>query len=81
MQILRINSKYHLQSWYSEDYFELIRSHPDRYIRGLGFDITVKNLRTGEYFNHFNTVFDDVTNLNETKKYLRNLKIEKVLYG
>lgn len=69
-----------LQPWYTDDYYLLIKINHDKKMLNLGVDCEFLNLKTNETFNHFDKIFYDVTNLNETKSYLRNLKIDKILW-
>lgn len=64
------------QPWYNSDYYELIES-----VNKGPFSSTSKfrNLKTNKISEFFNHYMDDVTNLNETKRYLRNLKINNLL--
>lgn len=76
------------QPWYNSDYYELVeavneggkavsRDHP----LPARFSSTSKfrNLKTNKISEFFNNYMDDVTNLNETKRYLRDLKINNLL--
>jgi hypothetical protein len=69
------------QPWYTSDYYELI-DKTGIWIKNnnsYDYNYSFRNLKTGEVEHFFSNHMDDVTNLNETKRYLRDLKINNLL--
>jgi hypothetical protein len=65
-----------VQPWYDSDYYELIEAVNEGPFSSTSKFRNLKTNKISEFFNHY---MDDVTNLNETKRYLRNLKINNLL--
>jgi hypothetical protein len=67
MMICKLKFSLSGQPWYNSDYYEFISDN--KFI----------NLKTGKTEEFFNQYMEDVTSLNETKRYLRDLKINNLL--
>jgi hypothetical protein len=65
-----------VQPWYDSDYYELIEAVNEGPFSSTSKFRNLKTNKISEFFNHY---MDDVTNLNETKRYLRDLKINNLL--
>jgi hypothetical protein len=76
MNLYKICKIWENHSWYTEDIYELIEIHKDRFMMVFGTDCTWKNLRTKKIENGWDRNFRKLTTSEYREYQLNQLNIE-----
>lgn len=77
-QLYKYKKNRRLHSYYTNDYYILLKKHSERKIKNFGTDCSYCNTSTGEVINRWDNDFEKASD-EENKKFWRNHLLKTIL--